>query len=510
MKLEVFHLLGAVVVGLGFVKIGSAEYTDASESASAKFRRALERRLSPHANISTPESENFENAAMRWSPFGAPNVTTVVQVANTHDVANTVKLANQYGIPFLATNHRHGVSTVMQNLQGGVQIDVSGLQTIQLSKTRQDAVTLGGGVYTTEVIDYLFQHGRMSASGSCGCVGLVGAALGGGIGKTQGQFGLMLDNILDATVVLANGDIVVASEKSHSDLFWGLRGAGHNFGVVTELTYRTHELFPADGHWYIATLGFANDKLEDVIEIYQRFTGPGSDVGLTLTLQLAFNPELSETEPTLRLLINFAGSEQQAARYADPFIDLADVKVINSSVPYYLVASASGSDVDNLPCQNSLLRHPGIPIQLNGTDIPTLRAISDTFRDAVAAYPGLQGGFALESYGWQAVQSVPAESTAYPWRGDYIYAFWAGSYEDASLDEPAIELGEEIRRLLLNGSGQSEVHAYVNYALGTETFGELYGHEEWRQERLSALKQKYDPKGVFSYYHPIPLSSGQT
>lgn len=99
---------------------------------------------------------------MRWSPFGAPNVTTVVQVANTRDVANTVKLANQYGIPFLATNHRHGVSTVMQNLQGGVQIDVSGLQTIQLSKTRQDAVTLGGGVYTTEVIDYLFQHGRMS------------------------------------------------------------------------------------------------------------------------------------------------------------------------------------------------------------------------------------------------------------------------------------------------------------------------------------------------------------
>lgn len=87
--------------------------------------------------------------------------------------------------------------------------------------------------------------------------------------------------------------------------------------------------------------------------------------------------------------------------------------------------------------------------------------------------------------------------------------FWAGSYEDASLDEPSIELGEEIRRLLLNGSGQSELHAYVNYALGTETFGELYGHEEWRQERLGALKQKYDPKGVFSYYHPIPLSHGQ-
>jgi FAD/FMN-containing dehydrogenase len=134
------------------------------------------------------------------------------------------------------------------------------------------------------------------ASGSCGCVGLVGAALGGGIGKTQGQFGLMLDNILDVTVVLANGDVVVASEKSHSDLFWGLRGAGHNFGVVNELTYRTHELFPADGHWYVATLWFSNNKLEDVLEICNQFTGPGSDVGLTLTMQIGFNPDLSETE----------------------------------------------------------------------------------------------------------------------------------------------------------------------------------------------------------------------
>lgn len=84
-------------------------------------------------------------------------------------------------------------------------------------------------------------------------------------------------------------------------------------------------------------------------------------------------------------------------------------------------------------------------------------------------------------------------------------SFWSGSYEDPSLDEAAIALGEEIRQLFLDGSGQSEVHAYVNYALGTEDFGELYGHEEWRQKRLLALKKKYDPKGAFSYYHPIPL-----
>ncbi|KAH6888453.1 hypothetical protein B0T10DRAFT_405689 [Thelonectria olida] len=508
MRLRTFPLLGAILATWSPVPIASAQYAD-NPDTHAGFRKALERRLSSNASIFTPGSQGFENTTERWSPFSAPDFTTVVRVANTHDVANTIKLANQHKLPFLATNHKHGHSILMENLQGGVQIDVSGLETIQLSTTQENAVTLGGGVYTEEVINYLFDHGMMSASGSCGCVGLVGAALGGGIGKTQGQFGLMLDNILDVTVVLANGDVVVASERSHSDLFWGLRGAGHNFGVVTELTYRTHELFPADGHWYVAILWFSNDKMEDVLEIYNKFTGPGSNFGLTLTIQIGFNPDLSDTEPSIGLLINYAGSEEQASQFADPFLELADFSVVNASIPYPQVAFASGSGVDSPSCQNSLLRHPQHPIQLNTTDIPTVRAISNAIRDAVAAHPGLNGAVAIESYGWQAVQAVPAKSTAYPWRGDYIYAFWSGSYVDASLDEPALALGEEIRGLFLNGTGGSDLHAYVNYALGSEGFGEIYGNEKWRQERLVALKHKYDPKGVFAYHHPIPLSHGR-
>jgi hypothetical protein len=122
------------------------------------------------------------------------------------------------------------------------------------------------------------------------------------------------------------------------------------------------------------------------------------------------------------LLINYAGSEDQAAQFADPFLELADLKVINASIPYSQVALASGTGVDSPGCQNSLFRHPQHPIQLNTTDIPTIRAISNAIRDAVTAHPGLNGAVAIESYGWQAVQAVPAESTAYPWRGDHIYA----------------------------------------------------------------------------------------
>lgn len=154
-------LFGAVLAALGSMKTASAEHS--YSDAHAKFQRALQSRLSPNATILIPISDGFDIVTKRWSSFAAPNIITVVQVANTHDVANAVKLANQYGLPFLATNHRHGVTTVMEKLQGGVQIDVSGLQTMQLDG-QSNAVTLGGGVYTEEVINYMYEHGRMSGT----------------------------------------------------------------------------------------------------------------------------------------------------------------------------------------------------------------------------------------------------------------------------------------------------------------------------------------------------------
>ncbi|KAH8819164.1 hypothetical protein F5884DRAFT_641167, partial [Xylogone sp. PMI_703] len=74
---------------------------------------------------------------------------------------------------------------------------------------------------------------------------------------------------------------------------------------------------------------------------------------------------------------------------------------------------------------------------------------------------------------------------------------------NASSDGDAIRLGEPIRNTVLNGTGQTELHAYINYAIGTKSFADIYGHETWRQERLQALKRRYDPHQRFSFYHPI-------
>lgn len=102
---------------------------------------------------------------------------------------------------------------------------------------------------------------------ACDCAGIIAPILGGGHGWLQGQHGLLADNLLSAHLVLADGTAVVASPSSHADLFWALRGAGHNFGIVTSVEYRVEDV-PAAGQddeaasWAYEEYVFLQDRLE--------------------------------------------------------------------------------------------------------------------------------------------------------------------------------------------------------------------------------------------------------
>ena len=89
--------------------------------------------------------------------------------------------------------------------------------------------------------------------------------LGGGHGWLQGQYGLGADQVVSARMVLANGDVVVVSETSNPDLFWGVRGAGHNFGIVTEMEYRVYDV--KNPQWSFQSFFFSRDKLEALYEL---------------------------------------------------------------------------------------------------------------------------------------------------------------------------------------------------------------------------------------------------
>jgi hypothetical protein len=105
-------------------------------------------------------------------------------------------------------------------------------------------------------------------TGICEEVGFSAPVLGGGHGWLQGQYGLAADQVISARVVVPNGDIVTVSEDSNPDLFWAIRGAGHNFGFVTEWTYRIYDMNPQAPKWSYDIFIFSGDKLEEVFNLH--------------------------------------------------------------------------------------------------------------------------------------------------------------------------------------------------------------------------------------------------
>lgn len=130
-----------------------------------------------------------------------------------------------------------------------------------------------------------------SATGICECVGISAAMLGGGHGWNQGRFGLAIDQIIEARMVLPNGTALTVSEKSNPDLFWAVRGAGHNFGLITELQYKIYDVDP-QSTWAFEFYFFSEDKLEKIFTESNKMkkTQPENEIHWTYFVKLPFDP----------------------------------------------------------------------------------------------------------------------------------------------------------------------------------------------------------------------------
>lgn len=113
--------------------------------------------------------------------------------------------------------------------------------------------------------------------------------------------------------------------------------------------------------------------------------------------------------------------------------------------------------------------------------------------------------FLFEGYSTQGVKAVPRETSAYAFRDDNLLIAPLITYKEngAALDREANALGKKLREIIHQGTGLDEIHAYVNYAFPGNTKKEWYGYEQWRQDKLLALKNKYDPDRKFSFFGPI-------
>ncbi|KAL8936848.1 MAG: hypothetical protein Q9216_004715 [Gyalolechia sp. 2 TL-2023] len=487
-------------------------------SAADQVQHHLGSRLSSGARIYRAHSTAYQNANVRWSAAQNPTFAAVIVPAKDEDVVAAVQFANAKKIPFLAVNRGHGTTTDMNNLHYGLNIYLRNLNSITIAPDGKSA-TMGGGVYGDQVIRYLAANGKVAATGSCTCTSLLGPALGGGFNRYQGLHGLMLDNILSLTLVTANGTLLTTSPTQHPDLFWAMRGAGHNFGIVTSVEYRIFE--DETPVWWAGTLVFEKESLDDVFRLLSVFnkneTGE-QDSRATFFTVLAADTELVGNNPVLNnpvliVSIYFAGSASDGLSYIQPLLALNPLRSSNQSVLYTDFADAVGTGVKSPVCSYLGNSAATFPVGLKEYDIDAIHQIYDLFVEFVSEHPDFRSSaIQFEAYPMGEVKKVEEGSTAYAHREDKLMvsllALYTPSSPASTNDDIAHDYGTRIRQALLPSSPSLRLqdqtfNAYVNYAYGDETTEMLYGYEAWRLEKLRALKKEWDPRGVFGWYHPI-------
>jgi FAD/FMN-containing dehydrogenase len=321
--------------------------------------------------------------------------------------------------------------------------------------------------------------------------GVGGLTVGGGYGWLTPKYGLVIDNLVEAEVVTGHGDILIASESSNPDLFWGIRGAGVNFGPVTSFTFKAYE---QKNDVWSGILVFPPPALEALLVAAETWLKTASEDESGIIFVACPPPNF---EPMLVFIPFFNGSAEEGKKRFAGIYAVGPVADMTREMPY--------AEVNTV--QNPMTTH-GDRKLLKGTAFskfsPTrLQGQFDRYAELMAKHPEAKGSaFFLELTPHHKVNAVPRSSTAFANRGKWYNVCYTLRWKDAGLDEELrkwaahqVELVREAEPEDLAGTT-----AYANYGLGDEKSKDVF-HENY--QRLTELKAKYDPKLIFNKWFPI-------
>ncbi|KAI0143689.1 hypothetical protein GGR57DRAFT_518168 [Xylariaceae sp. FL1272] len=439
-------------------------------------------------NVSFPGDDRFNLVTDRWTTYKPPTFSATISQAGYVREA-----------PFLATGARHGYTTSHGNLDNGLAIDLTLLNTVSVNKEAGE-LTVGASTIWQDILDPVFEAGFSIPTGSCSCTGMVGATLGGGVGRFNGMDGMIIDFLVSARLVTATGEVAEVSETKNPELFWGLRGAGANFGIVTSATYNLVPLRNGGKVTNVDMLVQA-DMAEDYFIALQSYNAstPAKLAGASV---ISYNAEADAPQ----ILANWVyyGPEDECLEALAPILKLNPPVSMTSVVPWNMLLATVGFGIDPLLCVKNVIRniHTANVRILNAQ---TWIATFDKMRKWYADHPTARHSIIeMETFPNQAASAAPDEFTAYPWRdaiGNMIFIF-AYTNETEGVEELADKKGKEIRGDFVATSGYPELAVYVNYAHGDESLEQIYGAK--KLPRLAALKKQWGPNNVFAHHNRPP------
>lgn len=460
----------------GLLVLISANSTEPA-SLCSNITTQLQRDLSSNATIDCGVQE------VRWSEYAAPNPGVIVTVGSEDDIATTVAFASQNNIPFLLQSGGHGWANTFSLGSDGIVIDVKELKTVTFNSERTE-VTFQAGVLIGDLVSAAWANNARVATGTCNCVGVLGASLGGGLGRSQGLYGMGADQLLAVNYVDSEGDKRLVTPVSDPDLWWALKGAGPNFGIVTSVVFKSYPVPQANNTAWQGVLYYNDSQIEAVVSAINN-----------LTLEPEMQLDFYYVSGAVLVLPFYIGSEELGRQKFSPLLGIGPVAEDTAEASY-----DSWNDGSASFCLDGG-RKPVYAANLKTLKPAAWRSIWNELNAFVKEFPDAnETSILTECYSTTKSLEIGSSQSSYPWRSNKCYAMVITWYTDPSLDEAANEFGQKVRSLWESSSGDTEFSVYINFAHGDESLSSVYGSS---LPRLQHLKREYDPNNRFSQWFAL-------
>jgi FAD/FMN-containing dehydrogenase len=448
-------------------------------------------RAATRGRVVTADDVVYDEARRVWNGMIEKRPAVIVQAADGSDVGPAIAFAQETGLPLAIRGGGHNVAG-NGTVDDGIVLDLGRLTTIEVDvETR--LVRVGSGATLGDIDRATAPHALAVPIGVVSGTGIAGLTLGGGVGWLTRPYGLTIDNLVSADVVLATGELVRASASEHPDLFWGLRGGGGNFGVVTSFTFRAH---PLDPDVFAGSLIYELPRWREALDAYLAWT---ADVPDEITTLVTFMVPPADWELGSRALMflgfAWAGIDQGEGRAVIDRLRAACPPDVASVDPMRWLAFQSAFDTAMPKGVRAYWRNASFG-RFDGPMIDTLveHCGAQTWVGTAADLHHLGGAFGR----------VPEDATAFPNRSAQfwlnVYGFWPDAGDDAARITWVKGFSDAMQPHAMAGQ-------YINFMGHDDADAQrkalaVYGPEKLR--RLMSVKRRYDPGNVFRINHNIP------
>jgi FAD/FMN-containing dehydrogenase len=454
------------------------------ETALTEFEASFRGELVRQGDSTYDEHRKIWNASIGRFP------ALIARCTGVADVIAAVRFARETGLEVAVRSGGHSFPGLSLS-DGGLVIDLGLMKGIGVDPKARTA-RAQAGVLWGELDRETQTFGLATTGGIVTHTGVAGLTLGGGIGWLQRKYGLTVDQLLSVDLVTADGQLVKASETENADLFWGVRGGGGNFGIVTEFEFRLHPVGP------IVLAGpvfWPMEESPNVLRFYRDWIAEAPDELMTIVIHrkappLPFVPSELHGKPIVSVACCYAGPIEEGETvvrplktFGSPVLDACQPKPYLAHQAMFDPAFPHGWWYYMRACDVTELTDEVIDLTVDH---------SLQIRSPLTAFPIWQMG--------GSVARRPEEETAFNGRGaGHTFNITAMTATPEGFEEE-----REWARGLWSALAPYQTSVYVNFLMeeGEERIRQAYGAEKY--DRLKALKRKYDPDNFFRLNQNIP------